>query len=247
MIAVTHPGKIGDFGFCLPICSWLYKTYSEKIVFVFPHGFPFMDKAESLIRLQPFTEDIVYCDFQVIHYDMSGQPYHFNPSDFIKDREFSKFYNFGFRSAPDKFITEFLAEEYDLGYDEDFVLDLGLGFNTDPGNIMCSEVMVNFLSGFEVPDFDKDFLSNLQDLVHAKERHLHFSSLAVFLSLARVPFHLYLINKFQPFVDQIEYNGHVHIDPKQYNTFFKNAPVLDVRIIDKNDKIKSIYNEIFLK
>ena len=66
MIAVTHPGKIGDFGLCLPICSWLHKTYNEKIIFILPNKFPFMKDAESLIRLQPFTEDIIYCDFNAI-------------------------------------------------------------------------------------------------------------------------------------------------------------------------------------
>ena len=95
MIAVTHPGKIGDFGSCLPICSWLYKTYNEKIIFVLPVGFPFMEQAESLIRLQPFTEDIIYCDFHIYHYDVGGQPYKFNPHDYVPNLNISRYYNFG--------------------------------------------------------------------------------------------------------------------------------------------------------
>ena len=41
-------------------------------------------------------------------------------------------------------------------------------------------------------DFNSDILTNLQNLAYSKERHLHFSSLAVFLSLAKLPFYLYM-------------------------------------------------------
>ena len=99
MIVVTHTGKAGDFGQCLPICSWLYKTHNEKIIFIIPNSFPFFKDLESLIRLQPFTEDIKYCDFNVEHYDMGGQPYKFNPKNYFPDLEYSAYYNFGFRNA----------------------------------------------------------------------------------------------------------------------------------------------------
>ena len=90
-----------------------------------------MRQAESLIRLQPFTEDIIYCDFEVTNYDIGGQPYKFNPHDYIPNLNVSRYYNFGFRSQPDKDITEFYSEEYSLGVDKDYVLNLGLNFNYD--------------------------------------------------------------------------------------------------------------------
>jgi hypothetical protein len=247
MIAVTHPGKIGDFGLCLPICSWLYKTYNEKIIFVLPVGFPFMEQAESLIRLQPFTEDIIYCDFHVYHYDVGGQPYKFNPHDYIPNLNISRYYNFGFRDRPDKDITEFYAEEYGLGIDKDYVLNLGLDFNYDSTKFMCSEMLTNYFPNFTQLDFSKDMLTNLQNLAYSKERHLHFSSLAVFLSLAKVPFYLYTIQAFRPIVDRLDYEKRIIIPNEDYWLYFKDAPILDIRSINSENKIVSIYNEIFFK
>lgn len=247
MIAVTHTGKIGDFGQCLPICSWLYKTYGEKIIFIIPSGFPFFKSVESLIKIQPFTEDIIYCDFEIKHFDLGGQPYKFNPHDYIKNLKITQFYNFGFRKAPDKFVTEFYAEEYNLGIDENFVLNLNLEFKSTSNNLMCSEVMGEFFPCFKQPDFSKDFLYNLQQLAYAKERHLHFSSLAVFLSLAKIPFYLYTVAKFQPFVDRIEYERYITLNPNDFWLFYKTSPVLDVRTITEDKQIISIYNEVFFK
>ena len=247
MIAVTHPGKIGDFGLCLPICSWLHKTYNEKIIFIIPRGFPFMHSAESLIRLQPFTEDIIYCDFKVANYDLGGQPYKFNPHDYVKDLNITRYYNFGFRATPDKFVTEYCAEEYDLGIDHDYVLNLDLQFNYDRTDFMCSELLTEYYPNYKQLDFTTDFLTNLRNLANAKERHVHFSSLAVFLSLAKIPFYLYTIQKFQPFVDRLDYHYKTPIENEKYWHYFKDAPVLDVRRLNEENKIVSIYNEIFFK
>jgi hypothetical protein len=247
MIGVTHTGKIGDFGQCLPICSWLYKEYGEKIIFIFPKGFPFIQSIESLLRLQPFTEDIRYCDFTVNHYDMGSQPYKFNPNDYFNDLNLTKYYNFGFRSAPDKYIPEFYAEEYSLGVDYDFVLNLGLDFKYSNNKIKCSEVMGDFFPNFDQPDFSKDFLFNLQELAYAKERHLHSSSLALFLGLAKIPFYLYMLNVHKPLVDIFKYDGHILLEPKQtFMLFFRELPVLDVRTIE-DSKIISVYDKIFFK
>jgi hypothetical protein len=247
MIAVTHPGKIGDFGLCLPICSWLHKTYNEKIIFILPKGFPFMHSAESLIRLQPFTEDIIYCDFKVQHYDLGGQPYKFNPHDYVKDLNITRYYNFGFRGQPDKFVTEYYAEEHGLGIDYDYILNLDLQFNYDRTDFMCSELLTEYYPNYKQLDFTKDFLTNLRDLANAKERHVHFSSLAVFLSLAKIPFYLYTIQRFQPFVDKLDYQYKTSIEPDTFWGYFKNAPVLDIRKLNEENKIVSIYNEIFFK
>ena len=247
MIAVTHPGKIGDFGLCLPICSWLHKTYNEKIIFILPKWFPFMDKAESLIRLQPFTEDIIYCDFVVDNYDLGGQPYKFNPHDYIPNLNISRYYNFGFKSKPDKNVTAFYAEEHGLGIDHDYVLNLGLDFKHNSDKLMCTEVMHKFLPNFEQTDLNKDFLNALKDFAYAKERHMHFSSLAVYLALAKIPFYLYTIVRIQPFVDTLEFNETGLIDNNQYWFYHRDSPVLDIRSLDGNNNLISIYNEIFFK
>jgi hypothetical protein len=79
------------------------------------------------------------------------------------------------------------------------------------------------------PNEDLDFLTNLRDLANSKERHVHFSSLAVFLSLAKIPFYLYTIQRFQPFVDKLDYQHKISIESDRYWGYFKDAPVLDVR------------------
>ena len=247
MIAVTHTGKAGDFGQCLPVCSWLYKTYNEKIIFIFPKGFPFIQQLESLIRLQPFTEDVIYCDFRIANFDMGGQPYKFNPHDYVENLNVSRYYNFGFRISPDKYVPEFYAEEYGLGVDEDFILNLDLQFKYNSTNFMCSELLTEYYPNYKQLDFTKDFLTNLRDLANAKERHMHFSSLAVFLTLAKIPFYLYTIQKFQPFVDRLDYNYKTEIENEKYWYYFKDAPVLDIRRLNDENKIVSIYNEIFFK
>lgn len=247
MIGITHTGKLGDFGLSFPICSWLYKTRNEKIIFILPKDFPFIKEAELLIRIQPFTGDIIYCDFIPKNYDMGGQPYKFNPHDYIKDLNITEYYNLGFRSNPDKNVTKFYAEEYGLGVDEDFILNLDLNFKYEFNDISCCEVIGDHIPCFTKIDFKKDFLTNLQNLAYSKERHLHFSSLAVFLGLAKIPFYLYMIQKKKNFVDITNYDGIVKIKHEDFWLYYSNAPVLDIRELTDDNKFVSIYDKIYFK
>jgi len=105
--------------------------------------------------------------------------------------------------------------------------------------------MGDFFPNFEQPDFNKDFLFNLQELAYAKERHLHSSSLAVYLSLAKIPFYLYTLNVHRPFVDLFTYGHHILLEPVEtFNIFYKESPVLDVRTLE-DGKIISVYDKIF--
>ena len=69
----------------------------------------------------------------------------------------------------------------------------------------------------------------------------------MFLSLAKIPFYLYTIQRFQPFVDKLDYQHKISIESDRYWGYFKDAPVLDVRKLNEDNKIESIYNEIFFK
>jgi hypothetical protein len=107
--------------------------------------------------------------------------------------------------------------------------------------------MGDFFPNFDQPDFTKDFLYNLQELAYAKERHLHSSSLALFLGLAKIPFYLYMLNVHRPLVDIFKYDEHILLEPKQtFILFFRELPVLDVRTIE-DSKIISVYDKIFFK
>ncbi len=247
MIGVTHTGKIGDLSFCLPICSWLHKTYGEKIIFIFPNNFPFIKAVESLLRIQNFTEDVIYCDFPVAHWDLGGQPYHFNPHDYVPDLKISRYYNFGFRGVPDKYVPYFYAEEHNLGVDLDFVLNLDIEFRHHSDKLMCTEVMHKYLPFYEPTDLNKDFLAALQDFAYAKERHMHFSSLAAYLGMARIPFYLYFIARKQPQVDSLSFNDVNIIDPKDYWIYYKNMPILDFRTLNESNQLISNYDQVLFK
>lgn len=249
MIGITHTGKIGDLALCLPVCSWIYKTTGEKIVFIFPEDFPFIQRVESLLRLQPFTHDVKYCSYQVVDYRCGGQPYQFNPHDYIPDLNISKYYNMGIRDITPQYMAEHYAEEHGLGVDYDFILNLDLNFKHHTEKLMCTEVMHDFLPHFEQTDLNEDFLNALRAFAYSKERHMHFSSLAVYLSLAKIPIYLYCIVRDQMYVHLLTYDKEKTktIDPSEYGKYFKNAPILDVRSLDENKNLISIYKEVFFK
>ena len=110
---------------------------------------------------------------------------------------------------------------------------------------MCTEVMHKFLPHFEPTDLNKDFLSALQDFAYAKERHMHFSSLAIYLSLAKIPFYLYNIVRDQPFCDLLTFEKTYTIDINNFSIFHRDSPVLDIRTLDENNNLISVYDKIF--
>jgi hypothetical protein len=200
MIGIKHTGNLRDFINNLPLYSWLYKTYNEKICFIIPDTGKFV-KAEAVIRLQPFTGDYQYI--------LADEIEMFKPGG-----TFSQYYD----NKPN-------VEE-----DKDFVLDLGLEFNTDATKIICTYDLGNYLPSFEWVDPNNDYLVSLRELAYAKERHLDSSYFAAFLNQAKIPYYLYLKN-----------------DIEDFEKYYKNAPVLDIRGFNDNDKIISIYDKIFFK
>jgi hypothetical protein len=121
-IILTHCGQLGDFIYSLPIASWLWKENGRKIHFVLPRDFGPFRSIETLLLLQPFTARVSLVDYRVAHYGHGGQPYKFNPAQFGLPGDYI---NLGLRGAPNRFITEFMADEYRLGWDEEFTLNLG--------------------------------------------------------------------------------------------------------------------------
>ena len=87
----------------------------------------------------------------------------------------------------------------------------------------------------------------LQDFAYAKERHMHFSSLAIYLSLAKIPFYLYTVIRDQPFVNLLTFEKTNLMDPDAFFIYHKDSPVLDVRSVDENNNLISIYYKIFFK
>lgn len=101
------------------------------------------------------------------------------------------YFNLGFRSYPNKFITAFCAEEYGLGWDADFTLELG---EVEPsGKILRTEQREVGEACPEAEPFPIpiDLLELGQRLKAARERHTWYSGPAALMYLARLPFHLH--------------------------------------------------------
>lgn len=118
----THTGKMGDMFQCLPILSWWYKTYGEKPTYALGM-FPYAKQSEELLRMQECIGDVIYLDYKPQHLGLGGQPYKFDLKQYLNTDQ--EYINLGFRKFPDKYYGEFIAEEYNLGYDYDFKLNIG--------------------------------------------------------------------------------------------------------------------------
>ncbi len=118
----THTGKMGDMFQCLPILSWWYKTKGEKAKLVLA-DFPYSKQSLELLQLQDCISEIIFIDYKPEHFGLGGQPYKFNLNNFLNTNE--EYINLGFRLFPNKYYGDFIAEEYNLGYDYEFILNIG--------------------------------------------------------------------------------------------------------------------------
>jgi len=186
---------MGDFLYCLPIASHLAKTRGVKIHFVLPECFPPFRYITPLIEMQPFTEKVTLVNHQCNWSGHAGQPYKFNPATHGIP---GPFYNLGFRGYPNKFVTDYVAEEYGLGVDNDFTLNLGEF--TPNGGILRSEqpeVALAVPEAEQIP-IPADLLTVGRLLAGAKERHLWYSGPAAMMFLARIAFDLHFVEGHPP-------------------------------------------------
>ena len=130
MIAVCHPGKIGDALYTLPTIRALSKKHNCKV------DFYTSSYCEPILKL--FNEQSEINKAQVLEsytprdFSCGGQPWEMplpNASDY------EHVYQLGFRSVPDKSLPEFIAESAGLDrsagnniyYEtKDFIVDLGV-------------------------------------------------------------------------------------------------------------------------
>jgi hypothetical protein len=170
----------------MPIASWYYKTQGQRIHWVLPKTFAPFTKIESLLRLQPMTANVTLVNHH-IQFLFGGQPYKFDPADFGIGGDFI---NIGFRSHPDKFIPYFYAEEYGLGVDKDFVLELGEVEPTD--EVLCTEHLQQQLPHAKIFDCSQDVLTNARRMKSARERHCFHSGMGHIMYFANVYFDLWV-------------------------------------------------------
>lgn len=120
----THSGRLGDFFTMLPIVSWWHKKNpSEEIHIVLSNNIDYVISAIELCKYIPFINSVTTCGHVTEHSQMGGQPYIFDPNQYGSIVK-GDYINIGFRSRPDKFVTQFFAEEHNLGFDENFTIDI---------------------------------------------------------------------------------------------------------------------------
>lgn len=122
MTITTTFNRLGDFVVVLPVASWVYKTTGEKTHFVFTKQVPTHIKMEPILRAQEFTSNVSYVDLPVIHAGDAGT---LSP-DILKQFGINegRNLNLGFFTwpQPHQFIGRFYANQYGLGFDEDYVM-----------------------------------------------------------------------------------------------------------------------------
>jgi hypothetical protein len=180
-VVLTHPGKLGDMLYALPVASWLYKERGLKTHWVLPMMFGPFQHIERLLQTQVFTEAVSLVKYTVRNYDCGGQPYKFNPNEYGVETDC--WYNLGFRHYPSKFIPAFYAEEYGLGYDRNFVMllrhDFHKTFRMDPDVRSCERAMERIIPHADPLPSAIDLLDLTKILHNAREVHLWFCGLAV--------------------------------------------------------------------
>lgn len=108
MIAVSHPGKIGDALYTLPTIRELSKIHNCKVDFyTSEHCKPI----KEFMELQNCINECIIPDNYIIErYDMGIQPWQMP----IDENKYEKVYQLGFRQVPDKSLPEFIAESAGL-------------------------------------------------------------------------------------------------------------------------------------
>lgn len=116
----TSVSRLGDFLLLLPVASWYYKTYNEKIHWVLSENFPLYKKIEELLYLQNLTQKVSYVSVGTDAYNINH--WKFNPADF---GILGEYYNFGFTfGTVYKYFPYLYADMYNLGVDNNFIIDL---------------------------------------------------------------------------------------------------------------------------
>jgi len=104
LIAVSHPGKIGDALYALPTVRYLCSRHNCKADF-YTSGY-----CVPLVRLlehQPFIRKVVIPEGYAIENAFQGiQPWKMP----IPQSEYSAIYQLGYREAPDKALPDYIAE-----------------------------------------------------------------------------------------------------------------------------------------
>lgn len=103
MIAVSHPGKLGDSLYALPFCRLLYGMYGEKIDF---YTSDYCAPMINLVKFQPYINDVIIpVEYKIERMDMGIQPWYMP----IPTNKYSRVYQTGFQQVPDRALHQYIA------------------------------------------------------------------------------------------------------------------------------------------
>lgn len=110
MLAVSHPGKIGDALYALPTCRELAAQFGEKVDF---YTSSYCEPMRELVEYQSYINRMVVPAHYVIErMDMGVQPWYMP----IPEKEYTAIYQLGFKHVPDRALHQFMA--LDAGIDK---------------------------------------------------------------------------------------------------------------------------------
>lgn len=188
----THTGKLGDFFLTLPIANWYYRTYGEKIHYVLSSDFYFFKTIiPDFIKYLPYVEKMTLVPHKIEHYMEGGQPYKFNPADYGIE---GKYFNLGYRKYPDKYISLFIAEEYDLNINYRNLINIAPNHSLNNYKLANYKVYTNeydiLSSKINKEDFIelsfKDTLyTNISKMLGASEIRTYMSGFSILCDLLR--------------------------------------------------------------
>jgi len=108
LIAVSHPGKIGDCLYTLPTVRELCKIYNCKADFYTSECCKPI--ADFLNQQECINDVIIPNDYKIDNYGCGVQPWNMP----IPANNYSMIYQLGFKVVPDKSLPEFIAESAGL-------------------------------------------------------------------------------------------------------------------------------------
>lgn len=104
MIAVAHPGKMGDALYALPAVKWLCKKYGCKADF---YTSEYCKPLTPLLEYQPYiNKAVIPEEYRIEHMGCGIQPWHMP----IPEDNYDAVFQLGFKQTPDKSLHDWIRE-----------------------------------------------------------------------------------------------------------------------------------------
>lgn len=182
---LTHAGKLGDFLYCLPIAAWLHRVKGWRIHWVLPNTFHPFNYLTPLLMAQPFTSRVTMVPYVIDNFMCGGQPYRFDPAQFGVE---GMYVNLGFRGYPDRYVSQYYADEYGWDYEREYRINLGEPLPKTDEILRSSERHLGAWAP-QATEMGKseDLLALARRMQAAHQVHTWFCGLAILCYMSGIP------------------------------------------------------------